>query len=166
MATLVVSNPEIYKSNTPMEVDDDHFILNGQSWKAGQWLTADANSYLVACSSDADASSTPKGIKYQALEDVTDPGNNTTTANVGVITQDMVFQANELDGTVAATDVGMHAAIDVTSNVVTIDIGDTGNDAVEVVGRMCDNDPRYATTDVKAKILVKVLPACLEAEAA
>jgi len=71
---------------------------------------------------------------------------------------------NELDGTVAAADVGTHIAIDVTANVVTADLGDTGNDALEIMDIMVNLNPaKYVLADVKAKILVKVLPEALEA---
>lgn len=161
MATLIVTNPEVFQSDLPMATIKK-FILNGQSWKQGQWLFTDTDDLLKACASDADAGT--GGIKYVALTDQADPGNSTTETTVGVITADMIFVMNELDGTVAAADVGTHIAIDVTSNVVTADLGDTGNDALEIVDLMVNLNPaKYVLADVKAKILVKVLPAALEA---
>ena len=127
MATLIVTNPELFQSDLPMATIKK-FILSGQSWKQGQWLFTDGDDLLKACASDADSGT--GGIKYVALTDQTDPGNSTTEATVGIITADMIFVVNELDGTVAAADVGTLIAIDVTSNVVTADLGDTSNDAL------------------------------------
>lgn len=160
MATLTPVNPELFQSDLPMETAKKR-ILNGQSWKQGQWLFTDTSDLLKACASDADSGT--GGIKYVALTDQTDPGNSTTETEVGVITQDMIWAINELDGTVALTDVGLQCGIDVTSNVVTADIGDETNLAVEVTGRMQDINPAKYGNDTKAKILVKVIPAALEA---
>jgi len=161
MATLIVTNPELFQSDLPMATIKK-FILSGQSWKQGQWLFTDGDDLLKACASDADSGT--GGIKYVALTDQTNPGNSTTETTVGIITADMIFEVNELDGTVAATDVGTHIGIDVTSNVVTADLGDTGNDALEIVDLMVNLNPaKYSLADVKAKILVKVLPEALEA---
>lgn len=161
MATLIVTNPELYQSDLPMETIKK-LILSGQSWKQGQWLFTDTNDLLKTCASDADSGT--GGIKYVALTDQTDPGNSTTETTVGIITDDMIFLMNELDGTVAAADVGTHIAIDVTANVVTADLGDTSNDALEIMDIMVNLNPaKYVLADVKAKILVKVLPEALEA---
>lgn len=161
MATLIVTNPELFQADSPMETIKK-FILNGQSWNQGQWLFTDGSDLLKACASDADAGT--GGIKYVALSTQADPGNSTTEAEVGIITSDMVWGMNELDGAVAATDEGAQFGIDVTSNVVTVDIGDTTNVAVLLVERMSDISPaKYDSADVKAKVLCKVIPAALEA---
>jgi hypothetical protein len=154
MATLIVTNPEVYQSNLPMETIKK-FILNGQSWKQGQLLFTNTSDLLKACASDADAGT--GGIKYFALSDQTDPGNSTTLAEVGVLTEDIVFGVNELDGTVAATDVGSSFGVNVTANVLTLDIGDVTNVALTLVDLMSNLSPaKYNIADVKAKVLVKV----------
>ena len=154
MATLIPENPELFQSDAPMATVKK-FILNGQSWNKGQFLFTDTSDLLKACASDADAGT--GGIKYVALSDQADPGNSTTEAEVGVITADMVFAVNELDGAVAATDEGASFGIDVTSNIVTVDIGDVTNVALTIVERMSDISPaQYTGADVKAKVLCKV----------
>jgi len=161
MATLIVTNPELFYSDRSMATTKK-FILNGQSWNKGQWLFTDGSDLLKACASDADSGT--GGIKYVALSDQADPGNSTTEAEVGIITSDMEWKMNELDGAVAATDEGASFGIDVSSNVVTVDIGDTTNLAVQIVERMSDISPaKYNSADVKAKVVCKVLPAALEA---
>ena len=160
MATLTAANPELVQSDEHMETITK-LILNGTSWKAGQFLFTDTNDYVKVCESDADAST--GGVKYLALKDQADPGNQTTTAEVGVITQDMIFRGNELNGAVAKTAVGTAVALDVTSNICTLDLDDTGNDAFEITDVESDFDPQYDIADTLAKIRFKVLPAALEA---
>ena len=161
MATLIASNPELFKSDNPMETIKK-LILSGQSWKQGQWLFTDTSDLLKACASNAAAGT--GGIKYVALSDRADPGNSTTQTEVGVITADMIWLMNDLDGAVVAADIGTHVAIDVTANVVTADLDDTGNDALEIVDIMANLNPaQYNVVDTLAKILCKVLPAALEA---
>jgi len=145
-----------------METRNDLHVLNGESWKAGQPLYMDTNGLLKTCASDADSGT--GGIKFYAINDQTDPGNNTTTANVGIITDSTVFEGFELDGTRTEANVGIPYAIDVTSNVMTVDIGDTGNDAVMIT----ELGPSYAplvnkSDDVKMRVRFKFLPEVLEA---
>jgi hypothetical protein len=145
-----------------METTRDLMVLNGQSWKAGQFLYMDTNGLLATCASDADAET--GGIKYYAINDQDDPGNNTTTANVGIITADTVFEGNELDGTPTIANVGIPYGIDVTSNVVTVDIGDTGNDAVMITELGYQYEPlKNKSDDIKMRVRFKVLPEALEA---
>jgi hypothetical protein len=163
MATLTPQNPMVY-SGPVMEVREIN-VADNQTWKAGQFLYTNTSGLLVACASDADAGT--GGIKYLALEDQTDPNNNTTKASVGVIVRDHVFIINELDGSVDDANIGIAYGIDVTSNVVTLDEGDTGNPALEVVGLMSDVNPvQDVATDTKNRALVKVLTTVLEAAAA
>lgn len=159
-STLTVCNPKVVYSPEKMATTTEYCILNGQSWKAGQFLYVDSSGLLNTCASDG------TDIKFYALKDQTDPGNNTTKAEVGVITQDTVFEGNELDGTLAATNLLVKAAIDVTNNIVTVDVTDAGNDAVIVTELGSTYNPiLYKTDDIKAKCKFKVIPAALEDEA-
>lgn len=161
MATLTPKNPVVAKGSH-METTNTIMVLNGQSWKAGQFLYMDTNGLLKTCASDADSAT--GGIKYYAINDQDDPGNNTTTANVGIITADTVFEGFELDGTPAIANIDIPYGIDVTSNVVTVDIGDTGNDAVKITELGYQYDPLMnKSDDVKMRVRFKVLPEALEA---
>lgn len=162
MATLNAENPKVY-AGPVMEIDDSHYIKNGQSWNAGQFLYVDTSGYLVACASDADAGT--GGIKYLALEDATDPGApDTTLASVGIITRDHEFIGNELDGAVTDNNKGQQYGIDVTSNVVTVDVADTANPAVQITRLGSEIKPsKYVAADIKAKVLFKVLTTVIEA---
>jgi len=161
MATLVAVNPEVVGKGTAMPTGT-YAILSGQSWKAGQFLFLDTNGLLKACASDA-ASGTG-GIKFLALADQTDPGNSTTDIEVGLITRDTIFEMNELDGSVTVSNRGQFYALDVTSNVCTVDVGDTGNDALEIVALGGDFSPaEYNNSDTKAKVHCKILTVALEA---
>jgi len=161
MAALTAVNPVVVGKDTSMATVK-MLILNGQSWNAGQFLYVDTSGLLNACASDADAAT--GGIKYYALTDQTDPGNSTTEAEVGIITSDTIFEGNELDGTVTQANIGPFYAIDVTSNVVTVDVGDTSNDAVVITDIGSEFSPaQYNTDDTKAKIRFRILNVALEA---
>jgi hypothetical protein len=140
-------------------------VDNGTSWKAGQFLFSNTTGELDACASDADAGT--GGIKYYALTDQDDPGADGTYAEVGVIHPDHVFEINELDGVVDAANVGQIYGIDVTSNVVTLDEGDTTNVALKVIAVASDYNPvQNAAADVKGRCRVQVLVSVIEAPAA
>jgi len=163
-ATLTAVNPELYSG--PVMETVDQYVKDGQSWKAGQFLYSDTAGRLVACASDADAGT--GGIKFLALEDQTDPGaEDSDKATVGVITTEHEFIGNELDGAVTSANLGVKYGIDVTSNVVTVDVGDTTNDAVYITRLGSDISPvQYKTDDIKAKVVFKLTTAVIEADPA
>lgn len=159
MATLTAANPRLVGG--PVMQTVDMLILNGQSWKAGQFLNVDASGLLNTCVSDDDTGNA--GVKYYALEDQSDPGNSTTYATVGIITADHIFEMNELDGTLTGANIGIQYGIDVTSNVVTVDVGDTSNPAVKVLDIASNYAPlQNSSTDVKARCKVQVLQAAID----
>lgn len=163
MATLTPTNPEVV-SGPPMR-RLQKLILSGQSWKAGEFMNIDSSGLLKECATDDDAGT--GGIKFYALTDQTDPGNSTTEATVGVIVADHEFIGYELDGAVSDAMVGDQYAIDVSSNLVTVDTGDTTNPAVVIT----DRGPQYSaiefeTSDVKGNLKFKVLTVALEASPA
>lgn len=160
MATLTSVNPRLVAG--PVMETANVLIKNGSTWNAGQFLRIDTSGLLVAAASDDDAGT--GGFQYFALTDQTDPGNSTTYAKVGVIHEDHVFEINELDGTIGAANIGQHYGIDVTSNVVTIDVGDTTNDALVVVDVASNYNPlQNSAADVKGRARVKVLAVVLDA---
>jgi hypothetical protein len=165
MATLTATNPVVVQSDAPMATTK-LYIKNGESWKAGQFLNVDASGLINVCATDDDAS-TGGGIKYYALTDQDDPGDSTTLAEVGIITADMVFEMNELDGTVSLANKDQFYALSVASNVCTVDVGDTGNDALQIVELgYLKNPALYDSTDTLAKVWCKVIPAVLNADPA
>ena len=160
MATLVAANPKVV-AGPDMETVS-MLVKNGESWSAGEFLNVDANGLLNECASDDDAGA--GGIKYYALADMSDPGNSTTYEEVGVIHSDHVFEGNELNGAVTGANIGNHYAIDVTTNVVTVDVDDTGNDAVIITDIGPNWNPaEYVLADTLAKVRFKILTVCLEA---
>lgn len=155
-ATLTAVNPAVYQG--PVMSTVSLLVTNTTGvWKAGQFLTV-SNGALVPCASDA------VDIKYYALKDQANPGNTTTYAEVGVIDPDHVFVMNELDGAVTVANVGARYALDVTSNVCTLDVGDADHDAFLVVGVASSDEPiNNKSDDVKGRAYVKVLSSVLEA---
>jgi len=160
MATLTAVNPRVVAG--PVMATEKILILNGQSWKAGQFLFVDTSGLLKTCASDADSGT--GGIKYFALVDQTDPGNSTTYAEVGVIHPDHVFEINELDGAIDSANIGGIYGIDVTSNVVTVDEGDTSNPALKVIAVASDyNTLQNDVADVKGRCKVQVIASVIDA---
>jgi len=160
MATLTASNPECVGG--PIMATQKKTVENGQSWSAGQFLNISANLQLNECQSDDDAGT--GGIKYLALTSQTDPVNTTTVVEVGIIQADHIFEGNELDGSVTELNKGGQYAIDVTSSVVTVDVGDTTNPAVVITEIAEDFNPGdYNNSDTKAKLRFKVLPTNINA---
>lgn len=160
MATLTAANPKVVAG--PVMGTVSMLVLSGESWSAGEFLNVDASGLLNECASNDAAGA--GGIKFYALQDMADPGNSTTYEEVGVIHADHVFEGNELDGAVTGAVIGNHYAIDVTSNVVTIDISDTSNDAVIITNIGPNWNPgEYVLADTKAKLQFKILTVCLEA---
>lgn len=160
MATLTSVNPRVVAG--PVMATEKILILNGQSWKAGQFLFVDTSGLLKTCASDSDSGT--GGIKYFALTDQTDPGNSTTYAEVGVIHPDHVFEINELDGAVDSANIGGIYGIDVTSNVVTVDEGDTSNPALKVIAVASDyNTLQNDVADVKGRCKVQVIASVIDA---
>jgi hypothetical protein len=153
MATLVVRNPEVYKGR--METTT-LLIKNGSSWKAGQFLRAATGTGLTACGDNHTTGT--GGPIYYALTDQADPGDTTTTAKVGVVTNDIVFLANEYDTTATNANIGAHAALAVGSNLCTVDISDGASyPFFQIVAAQSDIDPRYDPADTLAKVQVRVL---------
>jgi len=153
--TLTKVNPSVIHGGPMATVS--LLITNGQSWKAGQFLTVSSGA-LVACASDA------VDIKYFALADQADPGNATTECEVGVITADHQFVINELDGAVTVANIGARYALDVTSNVCTLDVGDTGHDCFIVKDVMSAIEPiNNKSDDVCGRAIVSVLQSVIEA---
>lgn len=160
MATLTATNPRAFKGH--METAKV-LIENGESWNPGEFLRADTSGLLNACASDTDSGT--GGAQYQSLTTQADPGNSTTYAKVAVLTSDIVFIGNELDGTISGANIGQLYGLDVTSNVHTIDVGDTSNPFATLTDVVSINIEtlRNTTSDVKARLLFTVLPAVINA---
>ena len=150
MATLTAANPRQY-SGAVMEIDEDHYVKNGTSWKCGQFLYADTSGRLNVCAGDASK------IQYQAMTDVSDPGaEDTVKAPVRVIRDDVDFIGNMTSGTNPAVDALY--SLDVASNVCTIDPSAGSNKDIKVVVLMSDRDPaNYTTADTLAKVIFRVI---------
>jgi hypothetical protein len=154
--TLTKVNPAVV-SGPPMATVSLLVTNTTGVWKAGQLLTVSSGA-LVPCASDA------VDIKYFALTDQADPGNATTLAEVGVIDPDHVFMMNELNGAVTVANIGARYALDVTFNVCTVDVDDTGHDAFIVKDVMSAVEPiNNKSDDVNGRLLVSILSSVIEA---
>jgi hypothetical protein len=71
---------------------------------------------------------------------------------------------NELDGAVTVANIGARYALDVTSNVCTLDVGDTGHDAFIVKDVLSEIEPiNNKADDVCGRALVSVLASVIDA---
>ena len=155
MATINQANPRAVKGH--METVDV-LIANGASWNAGQFLHP-VSGKLTASASDA------VNFKYVAQSTQADPGNATTYAQVWLITSDIVFEGNELNATASdASWIGNIYGIDVTSNVVTVDVAETSAVSVKVVDIASNYEPiKNLSTDTNPRIRFTVLQSILDA---
>lgn len=153
-ATLTSANPRLYQGG--VMATQKILITNGQSWSAGQFLEVSSGALIPAASNSV-------ALKYYALTDQADPGDATTFAEVGIVTADMVFVMNELDGTVPTTSVGALHSIDVTSNICTVDTADNTTPCFRVIGIATVDDPiNNKSDDVHGRMYVSVLQSVLD----
>lgn len=161
MAALTAARPQLVASAQPMETIQK-IAKNGSTWKAGEFLRVDTSGFLVAI--ETDVFTNTGGLQYYALADQADPGNATTLATVGIVTQDMEWEGNVLSGTVSDANVGLEYGINVASNVTTVDTGETTNLAVTItdVGPTF-NPAQYIAADTVARVRFKINADILEA---
>ena len=155
MATITKANPRAVKNH--METVDV-LVANGASWQANQFLHP-VSGALTASASNA------VNFKYHALSTQADPGDTTTYAEVALITKDIVFEGNEVDATASsAAWIGNIYAINVASNIVTIDVSATSLPSVRVVDIASNYEPiRNKSTDTCPRIRFTVLQSVLDA---
>lgn len=158
MAALTPTNPILVSQDTGTMSRVKIKILNGQSWKAGQLLRVDANGYLKAVATDGTQ------ITHYALSDQANPGNTTTEAEVGVLDGDMEFEGNALSQRLAITQIGARYALNVASNIVTIDPTDPTNVSVILTNVGPNWSPaQYDYTDTLQRCRFKILSTVLQA---
>ena len=156
MATKIAKNPRIVKSGEqPVKV---YLPATGsQTWDAGQFAT-EASGLVTLVASDA------VDIKYYLPE----AQSVATTAAEEVacirITAGMIFEGNELDGTITNANIGKQYGIDVTTGLVTVDTAETTAKAIEVTDIASRYEPsRNVVADTLALMRFKVLTAVIEA---
>jgi len=155
MTTNTQTNPRAVKGH--ME-SVDVLIKNGETWTAGQFLFPTSGALTEAATDSVN-------YKYHALTTQTDPGNSTTYAEVSLITKDIVFEGNELNATSSsAAWIGNIYDINVTTNVVTVDVDSTSNPSVRVVDIASNYEPlKNLSTDTYPRLRFVVLKSVLDA---
>ncbi len=155
MATLNKANPRVVEGHT---ATTKLLIKNGEAWDSGELLFTTSGA-LTAAATDA------VNCKYFALTTQADPGNTTTYAEVGIITNDILFELNELDATSSsAAWIGNIYGIDVTSNVVCLDVGETSNAVFQVVDIASNYEPlKNSSTDTYPRVKVRMIQSVIDA---
>jgi hypothetical protein len=162
--TRAKDNPRWVKSTSrPVMEVSERLIDGAATWKAGQFLTQKSDGLIYTCASDEDS------IQYIALQDLDSAiGNDTTYMRLGVVHADDVFEMNVIGGSTnaAEAEVGTNYAMDVTSNVCTVDLADSGTAAkncLKVVEPSFRNSTvQDKSTDVYGRVLVRVLQAAID----
>jgi hypothetical protein len=161
MAALTATVPRLVASDRPMETIQK-IAKNGATWKAGEFLRVDTSGFLVAIATDVFTNT--GGLQYYALADQADPGNATTLATVGIVTQDMEWEGNGISGALTDANVGLEYGLNVASNVTTVDTGESTNLAVTItdVGPSF-NPAKYIAADTVPRVRFKINADILEA---
>ena len=155
MATLTPSNPILVQGGPLKRIRQAPATVS-QTWKAGE-LCVYTTGLATLVASDGQV------VHGQFLNDQTASTTASQLVWVGDIDADMIFEMYELDGTLAAANLQIPYALDVTSNVATVDVGDTGNDAVKIVEIAANYEPsRNVAADVKARCRVRFLAAVVD----
>lgn len=154
-ATLVPKNPRWVGGPILQEAPVKVLAADSQTWKAGQWGYF-ASGEATFCDDDATV------IQFVFLEDQT-TSTSTTSVRIAYIKPGMLFEMFELNGTIGNANRGESYALDLTSNILTVDVDDTGHDAVQVIKLGVEYDPeRNKSDDIKARMIVMPLTACIE----
>lgn len=156
MATLTPVNPIIKKTGSqPNKIYLP--AAASKTWKAGEFATVASGLISPVATNAVD-------IKYYLLEDQDTSTSSGDLVACVLLDNDMVFEGFELDGTLSTANLGTQYGIDVTSNVVTVDVGDTSNKAVQILELASVYEPeRNDSADVKAKCRFKFIQAAIEA---
>jgi len=141
---------------------EKRLVTSTTTWKAGQFLTSVAAG-TVTVTTDAATS-----YHYLAIQDLDLAiGNATTYYRMARLHEDDIFEMFETDGTIAESSVGEYRAVDVTSNLCTLDDSKTDADSLIVVAPVWREEAYVNTsTDIKARVLASVLESVVNAEPA
>jgi len=171
--TSYVMNPRLVLSDAPMQTRHNILIKGidtNMPWAAGQFLYVDTSGRALAQITSAASVATSGGIKYFALDNtaIGASGTDTVTADVGVITSDMIFEGHKTSTTATTALIGTQSGINVTSasttgSIVTVDASAT-YPHVEITDVGYNFDPAaYDSADTCPVIRFKVLDIALQA---
>ena len=156
MATLVPKNPVIVKSGSqPVKIYLP--AAASKTWKAGEFAKVASGLVSPVVSDEVD-------IKYYLLKDQDTATSSGDLVACVLVTADMIFEGFELNGTVTTANIGINYALDVSSNIVTVDVDDVSNDCVKITEIASTYEPsRHTTADVKAKVRFRFIQSVLDA---
>ena len=131
----------------------------------GEFCRLANDSFVYEAITSANAGVGDDAFDLVALETVSSAiGADTTKKEFRKINDNCVFEMNELDGTVAETDLGQWFDMDVTSNLDTVNVGSNSHAVFEVIDLGWLREPLMnASTDTLAVLYVKVLARTLDA---
>ena len=140
-------------------------LIDGSAtFEAGQFLRGATDGLLYTEASNSTS------FQYLAMESVsTAIGADTTRKRVAVLRDSDVFEINVYHGTVASAvvteaQIGLMYALYVASNICSLDISDTDNDAFVVVEPSWVQSPYIdASTDTYARTYASVLESVIDA---
>ena len=157
--TLTPVNPRwVGNKNGKQGMVPSAVVADGAAtWKAGELLRQDADGLVY------EVTTGQTSAQYMAITDLAAATGDETGAvlqTVAVLDDGDMFEIFELDTTIGRASKGLQCGINVSSNLLTIDVSDVTNKILEVVRVTSLDDRPYgpeASDDIKAKCIVKVM---------
>jgi len=166
MATKIAKNPVYYQSQVRPNMDISSWLVDGAAtFVTGELCRIASDGLVYEGITGANSGVGDDAVHLYALETVEAAiGADTTRKRFALINKDDQFEMNELDGTVTEAMRGQSYALNVTSNVCTIDTSDTTNITFECVQPVWRIEPLLNdSTDTLARLIVKPLASMLDA---
>jgi len=165
MATQVAGNPR-WSQNASGRImsHSNDLVETGETFKSGEFCRKASDGLMYEAVTGV-TSVAASATTHYALEDLDATiGNSTTRKQFGVVAASDEYEMNELDGTVAEVTEGNHYEIDVTSNVCTLDLGNTNFPTFQLVTPLWRiREFQDTSSDTLARVIAKPLTINIEA---
>lgn len=167
MAAKTIVNPVVAKGGHMETINK--LILDEQVWSAGEFLTITVAGLLRKITDIPTTSN--GGVKYYAMTDQADPGDDATYAEVGIITSTTEFEGNTESAAVDDSDVGdvVHLAktpvADTAASKITVTSGTPAATGAAIITAIASdyNRMQNAAADTNAIVRFRIPAAVIDA---
>jgi hypothetical protein len=168
MAAKTIVNPVVAKGGHMETIKK--LIKDEQVWSAGEFLTITVAGLLRKITDVPTTSN--GGVKYYALTDQADPGDDATYAEVGIITSTTEFEGNTTSAAVNDSDVGdvVHLKstadpVDAAHNNITVTSGVPAATGAAIITAIASdyNRMQNAAADTNAIVRFRIPSAVIDA---
>jgi|GEM_PF-6153469 len=169
MAALTPVNPAWVRNTGGAFLERKTHLVDGEAvWYAGAFLKQKiADGLLYEASTSAASGVAADAITHIALSDLTAQTVDTTLVEVGVVTAEDIFEINSKSAAVTRASNGASYGLDVTSHLHTIDTTNATHRVLRVVQpTWAERDFQDNSADTLARVMVRVLAAAIDAQAA